>query len=56
MHSLQVSLVTALALDGEVPFAILQKLVGHSRLLMTLYYNKPGVARIRAVLTEADEK
>jgi hypothetical protein len=56
MHSLRVSLVTALALDGEVPFPILQKLVGHSRLLMTLYYTKPGAARIRAVLAEANEK
>ena len=56
MHSLRVSLVTALALDGEVPFPILQKLVGHSRLLMTLYYTKPGAARIRAVLAEANQK
>ena len=34
LHSLRVSLVTALALEGQVPFPILQKLVGHSRLLM----------------------
>jgi hypothetical protein len=53
LHSLRVSLVTALALDGEVPFPILQKLVGHSRLLMTLYYTKPGAERINAVLTDA---
>jgi hypothetical protein len=56
LHSLRVSLVTALALDGHVPFAILQKLVGHSRLLMTLYYTKPGATKIKAVLTEAAEK
>jgi len=42
LHSLRVSLITALALDGMVPFPILQKLVGHSRLLMTLYYTKLG--------------
>lgn len=42
MQSLRVSLITALALDGLVPFPILQKLVGHSRLLMTLYYTKMG--------------
>lgn len=53
LHSLRVSLVTALALEGGVPFAILQKLVGHSRLVMTLYYTKPGHARIEAMLTEA---
>lgn len=42
LQSLRVSLITALALDGLVPFPILQKLVGHSRLLMTLYYTKLG--------------
>jgi len=56
LHSLRVSLITALALDGEVPFPILQKLVGHSRLLMTLYYTKPGAARIFKVLAEAAER
>ena len=56
LHSLRVSLITALALDGEVPFPILQKLVGHSRLLMTLYYTKPGMARINSVLADAAEK
>lgn len=53
LHSLRVSLITAFALDGGVPFAILQKLVGHARLLMTLYYTKPGQARMTRVLTEA---
>ncbi|REE23156.1 putative integrase [Paraburkholderia sp. BL27I4N3] len=56
LHCLRVSLVTALALEGGVPFAILQKLVGHSRLLVTLYYTIPGHARIEATLTEAAER
>lgn len=55
-HSLRVSLITALALEGKVPFAILQKLVGHSRLLMTLYYTKPGATHIREVLLGAAER
>ena len=42
LHSLRVSLITALALDGQVPLAILQKIAGHSRLVMTLYYTKPS--------------
>ena|GEM_PF-657115 len=42
LHSLRVSLITALALEGRLPFPILQKLVGHSRLLMTLLYTKLG--------------
>ncbi|KAE8758678.1 integrase [Paraburkholderia madseniana] len=56
LHSLRVALVTALALDGQVPFPILQKLVGHSRLMMTLYYTKPGAAYVRDVLTGAAER
>ena len=53
LHSLRVSLVTALALEGQVPFPVLQKLVGHSRLVMTLYYTKPGATHIRDVLLDA---
>ncbi|WP_257828287.1 gamma-mobile-trio integrase GmtZ [Burkholderia glumae] len=53
LHSLRVSLITALALDGQVPFSVLQKLVGHSRLVMTLYYTKPGATHIRDVLLDA---
>lgn len=53
LHSLRVSLVTALALEGQVPFPILQKLVGHSRLLMTLYYTKPGANHIKVALSDA---
>jgi hypothetical protein len=56
LHSLRVSLITALALEGQVPFPVLQKLVGHSRLLMTLYYTKPGATRIRNVLLDAAER
>ncbi|MCP4515273.1 MAG: integrase [Delftia sp.] len=56
LHSLRVSLITALALEGQVPFPILQKLVGHSRLLMTLYYTKPGATHIRDVLHGAAER
>lgn len=56
LHSLRVSLITALALEGQVPFPILQKLVGHSRLLMTLYYFKPGALDIRDALLGAADR
>lgn len=56
LHSLRVSLISALALEGQVPFPVLQKLVGHSRLLMTLYYTKPGTTHIRDVLLDAAQK
>lgn len=42
LHSLRVSLITTLSLDGGVPLSILQKIAGHSRLIMTLYYTKPS--------------
>ncbi|WNO03169.1 gamma-mobile-trio integrase GmtZ [Rhodoferax mekongensis] len=50
LHSLRVSLITALALDGQVPLAILQKIAGHSRLVMTLYYTKPGAMQSREAI------
>lgn len=52
LHSLRVSMVTALALEGRVPFPILAKVVGHSRLLMTLYYTKPGVSEINQYIAD----
>ena len=57
LHSLRVSLLTALALDGGVPLPVLSKLVaGHSRLLMTIYYIKVGPSRITAVLNEGEKQ
>lgn len=56
LHSMRVSMVTALALDGRVPFPILQKAVGHSRLLMTLYYTKIGEAHFAQALKEGVER
>ncbi len=56
LHGLRVSLITCLAWDGEVPFGILQKLVGHSRLPMTLYYFKPGQRQVHQVLQAAQER
>ena len=56
LHSLRVSLITALALDGQLPFPVLQKIVGHSRLLMTLYYTKVGEMRTKKALEEGLER
>ena len=55
LHSLRVSLITAFALEGGVPFPILSKLIaGHSRLLMTLYYTKAGKAHVTEVMNGAE--
>ncbi|MCQ8888262.1 integrase family protein [Pseudoalteromonas carrageenovora] len=41
LHSLRVSLITAYTMDTQLPIAVISKmLAGHSRLLMTIYYNK----------------
>jgi hypothetical protein len=57
LHSLRVSLLTCLALDAKVPLVVLSKLVaGHSRLVMTLYYTKVGIARMTQMMNEASEK
>jgi len=56
LHNLRVSLITAYALEGEVPFHILSKLVaGHSRLIMTLYYTKAGKAHVTEVMNSAEK-
>ena len=57
LHSLRVSLLTCLALDGGVPLPVLSKLVaGHSRLIMTLYYIKIGPLRLAEELAQARQK
>jgi hypothetical protein len=56
LHSLRVSLITALALEGQVPFPILMKIAGHSRILMTLYYTKPGHAHVQQAIEEAQRR
>lgn len=56
LHCLRVSLITALAIDGGMPIALLMKVVGHSRLVMTLYYTKPSMTHIQDALTHAAEQ
>lgn len=41
LHSLRVSLITCYTMDTDLPLPVISKLLaGHSRLLMTIYYNK----------------
>lgn len=56
LHSLRVSLITSLAIDGGLPFHTLVKLAGHSRLIMTLYYTKPGDKYMQDALLGAAER
>ena len=57
LHALRVSLITAYALEGGVPFPVISKLIaGHSRIIMTLYYTKAGKAHVTEVMAEAERK
>ena len=57
LHSLRVSLITALAIDGGVPIPILSKCIaGHASILMTLYYVKLGALQINERLAQARKR
>ena len=56
MHTLRVTGLTSL-INAGVPIHIVSEFVaGHSSVLMTLYYHRPGAARITEVLDEAWER
>ncbi|WP_110456903.1 VPA1269 family protein [Shewanella algidipiscicola] len=55
-HAMRVSLITAFVVDAKVPIHIVQKLVGHARLVMTIYYTKVGHAEIRDELNAANKR
>lgn len=54
-HCMRVSLITSLVIDGEVDINIVSKIVGHSNVLMTLYYTKVGFTKIRQTLNESEK-
>ena len=57
LHTLRVSLITALATEGGVPIPILSRCIaGHASILMTLYYVKLGASQITEALAEAQKK
>lgn len=56
MHCLRVSLITCYALEGNVPIPIISKLlVGHSRLIMTIYYTKVSPSAMATMMSESEE-
>jgi len=57
LHSLRVSIITALATQGELPLHLLSKLVaGHASVVMTLYYCKTDPVTLQRQLTEASAR
>jgi hypothetical protein len=55
-HSLRVSLITAFIVDGGAPISVVSKLVGHSTLVMTIYYTKPNSKQLHRVMAEAEKR
>ena len=55
-HALRVSLITAYIVDGGMPITVISKLVGHSSLVMTIYYTKVGHSRMRKELAGAEKR
>lgn len=52
-HGLRVSLITHLIVDAGMPMDMMVRIVGHASFLMTLYYVKPGLSRMRQALKTA---
>lgn len=55
-HSLRVSLITAYVTEGEAPVYVIAKLVGHTSLVMTIYYVKLSGERMRQMMGEAEKR
>ncbi|MOA03493.1 site-specific tyrosine recombinase XerC [compost metagenome] len=55
-HCLRVSLITAFIIDGDLPIPIVSKLVGHSSLVMTIYYTKVNNGQMRHAMGEAEKR
>lgn len=55
-HSLRVSLITAFIVDGDAPIHLMSKLVGHTSLVMTIYYTKLNSEQMRRTMGEAEKR
>lgn len=56
LHGNRVSLITAFIIEGGIDPVLMMKIVGHSRLIMTLYYTKPGFIHLQNAMMGAAEK
>jgi len=55
LHSMRVSLITAYIVDAKIAPEVVQKLVGHASIVMTIYYTKVEAETIRAALRDSEE-
>lgn len=56
LHGNRVSLITAFIVEGGIDPVLMMKIVGHCRLIMTLYYTKPGFSHLQNAMMGAAEK
>jgi hypothetical protein len=57
LHSLRVSLITGLIMEGGLPIEIVSKLIaGHHSLIQTIYYTKIGTDHMNKLMAEAELK
>lgn len=54
-HSFRVSLITAYTLEFGLPIEIVMKIVGHSSILMSIYYVKINSEDLREKISEAEK-
>lgn len=55
LHAIRVSLISALVNEGKLPLELVQKIVGHSRIVMTAYYTVITNEQKRQYIREAQE-
>lgn len=57
LHSLRVSLLTGLIMDGGLPIEVVSKLIaGHHSLIQTIYYTKIGIDHMNKLMADAEIK
>lgn len=57
LHSLRVSLITSLIMEGGLPIEAVSKLIaGHHSLIQTIYYTKIGIDHMNKLMADAELK
>ena len=55
LHSLRVSLITGLIMEGGLPIEVVSKLIaGHHGLIQTIYYTKIGIDHMNKLMADAE--
>jgi hypothetical protein len=55
LHSLRVSLITGLIMEGGLPIEVVSKLIaGHHGLIQTIYYTKIGIDHMNNLMADAE--